>query len=150
MARAKEDFALQLSRFVASATSQLGQIQQGVKDEVYKSVVHGSTITTSSGLPVDTQLLRDSYTWKEVSRGKSQLSSNVAYAGIIEFGGKEFWDPNGVWEKGTRPHTHEKSGEPYRASIRKTIAGWPAIVASVNAKSKQRLTGLGESDGRNG
>jgi len=146
---AKDDFALQISRFIAGATTQLGQVQQAVKAEVYKSVVHGSTITGSPGLPVDTKLLRDSYSWKETSRGKSQLSTNVAYAGIIEFGDKAFWDPNGVWEKGTRPHTHEKSGEPYRGSIRKTIAGWPAIVAYYG-KSSQKLTGLGESDGRNG
>lgn len=144
-----EDFALQLSRFVASATSQLGQIQQAVKAEVYKSVVHGSTLTGSAGLPVDTELLRDSYSWKEVSRGKSQLSSNVAYAGIIEYGDEAFWDPNGVWEKGTRPHTYAKSGEPYRGSIRKTIAEWPRIVATYG-KSSQKLTGLGEADGRNG
>jgi hypothetical protein len=144
-----EDFALEISRFIAGTTSQLGQIQQAVKAEVYKSVVHGSTLTGSAGLPVDTKLLRDSYSWKEVSRGKSQLSSNVAYAGVIEYGDRGFWDPNGVWEKGTRPHTYEKSGEPYRGSIRKTIEGWSAIVAYYG-KSKQRLTGLGEADGRNG
>lgn len=146
---AKDDFALQISRFITSSTSQLGQIQQAVKAEVYKSVVNGSTITGSAGLPVDTALLRDSYSWKEVSPGKSQLSTNVAYAGIIEYGDEAFWDPNGVWEKGARPHTHAKSGEPYRASIRKTVAGWPAIVATYG-KSKQKLTGLGEADGRNG
>ena len=143
------DFALQLSRFVASATSQLGQIQRDVKNEVYQSVVNGSTITGSPGLPVDTALLRDSYSWKETSSGKSQLSSNVAYAGIIEYGDEAFWDSNGVWEKGARPHTHAKSGEMYRGSIRKTIAAWPKIVAYYG-KSKQRLTGLGEADGRNG
>ena len=146
---AKEDFALQISRFFASATSQLGQIQQLVKDEIYKSVVHGSDITKSPGLPVDTKLLRDSYSWKETSKNKSQLSTNVAYAGIIEYGDEAFWDPNGVWEKGTRPHTHAKSGELYRGSIRKTIAEWPAIVAYYG-KSSQKLTGLGEADGRNG
>ena len=146
---AKENFELQLTRFVASATSQVGQIQAGIKAELLKSVVDGSTITGSPGVPKDTFLLDASYSWKGTA-ANSRLTSNAAYAGVIEYDSMSFWDPNGVWEKGDLTHTHTKTGQ--RGSMRITIAGYQKIVSSVarGVKARVRVVGLGEADGRNG
>lgn len=147
---AKDDFALQLSRFVTQAQSRVGQIQAGIKAELLISVVDGSTLTGSEGVPKDTFLLDASYSWKDVSAAKSQLSSNAAYAGVIEYDDPGFWDPTGVWDKGTLAHTHTKTGQ--RGSMRATIAGYQRIVSAVanGAAAKIRVQGLGEADGRNG
>lgn len=138
-----EDFAIQLTRWVAKQGSALDQIQQAVKDEVLNSVLNPSDITGSEGLPLDTKLLRDSWTWKETSRGRSELNSNCAYAGVIEFDDRGYWDPNGVWEKGDRPHTYERTGQ--RGSVRMTVAGWQQIVDAVagGPSTRQNLRGLG-------
>lgn len=146
----REDFALQLTKFVASAKSRVGQVQAAIRDEVYKSVVDGSAITGSPGVPQDTFLLDASYSWKDLSPGRSQLSSNAAYAGVIEYDDPAFFDEHGVWDKTGLTHTHTRSGQ--RGSMRITIAGYPRIVAAVaqGVRHGTRVTGLGEADGRNG
>lgn len=150
MAAANEDFALQLTRFVARATSQLGQIQAQLRDALMQSVVDGSTITGSEGVPQDTFLLDASYSWKDLSAGRAQLSSNASYAGIIEFDDPAFFDPNGVSDKAGLAHTHTKTGQ--RGSLRATIAGYPRLVAAIaqGTATRTAVIGLGESDGRNG
>lgn len=137
------DFALELTRFVQKLGSMTAQLQQQVKEELRVSVVDGSSLTGSQGVPIDTNLLRESYTWKELGSAKSQLSSNRAYAGVIEFDDKRMYDPRGVWDKEGRTRTRLKTGQ--RGSVRITIAGWQNIVAHVaqGVKTKQTVTGSG-------
>lgn len=143
---ATNQLGVQVSRFVAGALTQLGQLQRDCLAEVQRSVVIGSVLTGSQGVPVDTKLLIESYRWTNRGSGNQIFSSDCAYAAVIEYRDPNFWNPEGVWEKGDRPHTHAKKGQ--SGSVRMTIAGWPAIVSFYAANgSKQRISGTGPLSG---
>ena len=141
-----EAFGVQLTKFAAKITSQLGQIQEACELEVQESILDGSLITGSVGLPQDTHFLRESYKWKRQGGGRAQFTSDCAYAEVIEYGDRGYWKEEGTKRPEDRPHTHERTGQ--TGSVGDTVAGWPAIVAYYAAQgAKQNLTGLGSAGG---
>ena len=137
-------FGIQLTKFAAKLTSQAGQLQEACELEVEQSILDGSLITGSVGLPRDTLFLRESWTWKRRGGGRAQFTSDCAYAEVIEYGDRGYWKEEGTKRPEDLAHTHERTGQ--TGSVGTTVAGWPAIVAAYAAQgAKQNLIGGGSA-----
>jgi len=142
------DFGIQLTKYTRGLLTQIGQMQEACELEVEQSILDGSLITGSVGLPRDTLFLRESWKWKRRG-GRSQFASDCAYAEVIEYGDRGYWKEEGTKRPEDLAHTHERTGQ--TGSVGDTVAGWPAIVAHYAAEFKMRgsggqnLTGLGSA-----
>lgn len=73
-----------LVRFSEKCEARTLAVHAGTVQEVYRSVVHGSELTSAPGQPVATGDLRDSWTIKHEGPLVSVISSNSPYARAIE------------------------------------------------------------------
>ena len=133
------DFAADLARFAEQAALRANDVFVGTTVEVQRSVVEGSTLTGAPGQPVDTGFLKDSFVGRFTSKTTWELTTNVAYAPVIEANTKAAYDDRGVPRpKGLPPqgggskHIKSTVGGPH--SIAQTVAGFQRIVDAVNAE----------------
>lgn len=81
-----QSFAQQMAAFNTRLRRKVNVLSEDVRDEVFRSVVHGSEITTAPGQPVDTGTLRDSWQRTTVAPHVEEITStdNPAKVASIE------------------------------------------------------------------
>lgn len=138
-------FERQLAHFVEMAEGRTRDAFVAATDEVQRSVVDGSDLTGAPGQPVDTGYLKGSWIGDFVSETSWRLTTNVAYAPVIEYGEREAFDAEGV----RRPKELKSTRQPGagkgtlstvggRHSVTHTITSWPRILEFVTRPSNQR------------
>lgn len=144
------NFGITVSKFVAAAKSKATRVQRQAEREVLKSCKTGSAITGSRGQRVDTAFLQKSWKLKRKGASRTMIFSDCAYAPVVEYNDKAFYDAEGNTRPADLPHRDGgtqwvKSVVGQNHAVAATMAGWPDIVAHFNAK-KIRAADLSEAD----
>jgi hypothetical protein len=82
-------FPQALSAFHRKVEVRVRELTVGVVDELKRSIVEGSPITSAPGQPVDTGALRASWTADFPSQNEARIYTQMRYANIIEDGESE-------------------------------------------------------------
>lgn len=115
-------FESDVNRFIAKTEQRAKDIFVASTVEVKRSVVEGSSITTSKGQPVDTGALRASWADNFLSATLWQLQTNIAYAPAVE----------------NRVMTDRPSEVGGHHSVKLTEAGFSRIVDQVTSRFPDR------------
>ena len=138
------DFTAQLSYFNDLAAERTRDTFVHATEEVQRSVVDGSELTGAPGQPVDTGFLKGSWIGEFVSATLWRLTTNVAYAPVIEHGEREAYADEGVQRPAGLPSTREPgvggattSTVGGQHSVAHTVTGWNRIVEFVTRPGAQ-------------
>ena len=126
-----DDFRSSLSAFTLQTHGQLQRVVTKCSEHVHASITDGSPLTGAPGQPVDTGYLKASWTRTASSPVEWHISTNVAYAPVIEHNDRAFYNDAGdTRPSGTGPGgKHIKSTVGGNHSVELTRAAWPQIVA---------------------
>ena len=138
-------FRDQLHTFVEHVEGRTQAVFVGVTTEVQQAIVNGSALTGAPGQPVDTGFLKSSWIGAFITPTSWQLTTNVAYAPVIEEGVRAAYDAEGATPpavfldglpKGPRGGTkHVKSTVGGQGSVKLTRAAFQRIVDHVAAEA---------------
>jgi len=116
-------FADDLQRFAAKTQGKSNALFINVASGVKESIVNGSAVTGAPGQPVDTGNLKDS--WQLTFEGKHSalISTNVAYAPVIEDNLRSSFDPRGAMPV----------KDALRKPVKSTVGGFHSVKLTVGA-----------------
>lgn len=120
-------FSDDMARFQAKTEAKLQALHQGVVSVVFASIVEGSPVTGAPGQPVDTGNLRSSWINTPEAPTVNLISTNVAYAPMIEDGGPS---------RAGKPLTLRSKVGGFH-SVKLTRAAWQRIVDYVAQRMAQ-------------
>ena len=98
------------------------------------SIQDGSAITGAPGQPVDTGTLKASWLLEFQDKDHATITTNIAYAPVIEDNTRTAYNPQGVKPK--RPSLKDggtrriKSTVGGHHSVKLTVAAWPKLVTA--------------------
>lgn len=127
-------FASDLAAFVAKLKARNQLVFVNTASAVKTSITEGSPTTGAPGQPVDTGTLKASWQLTWPSTTMAQISTNIAYARVIEDNSRSSYDPKGVQpDKKKEPAggTNRKGPSTVGGhhSVRYTVAGFERLVA---------------------
>lgn len=131
--------AEKIADMVRQIEARTQEIFVGTVVEAQRSIVEGSEITSAPGQPVDTGFLKGSWQLTFPSTTKATISTNVAYAPVIEEGVRSKFNINGrqrplVSEGGPRSNGPSLVGGQH--SVKLTINGLQRIVDIVTKRGR--------------
>lgn len=116
-------FADDLKRFSTKTQGKSNALFINVASGVKESIVNGSAVTGAPGQPVDTGNLRDSWQLTFESKQSALVSTNIAYAPVIEDNLRSSFNPRG----------EQPEREPGRKSIKSIVGGFHSVKLTVGA-----------------
>lgn len=132
-------FDAQLAEFLRKAEARRKAVFLNTVAAVKDSVVNGSSITGAPGQPVDTGTLKASWIAEFEGPESASISTNIAYAPVIEDNTRSAYNPAGVQperkpvsEGGTRRIGKSTVGGPH--SVKMTVAGFERLVEDETRK----------------
>lgn len=120
-------FDQDLNRFALKLDARVKAVFLGTAAKIHKSITMGSTTTGAPGQPVDTGFLRNSWTLVN-GPVSADISTNVAYAPVIEHNLRTAYNPAGVMPR-DRTNPNGSSRRPVKStvgghhSVKLTVAG---------------------------
>lgn len=122
-----------LKRFTDKVDREYRALFQNVAVATHASIQSGSPVTGAPGQPVDTAYLKNSWLLEFEGPLVAQISTNVAYAPVIEENNRAAYDERGVERPPGLPGQgaggrHIKSLVGGHHSVRLTRAGFPRII----------------------
>ena len=114
-------FADDLARFATKTQGKSNALFTNVASGVKESIVNGSAVTGAPGQPVDTGTLKASWQLTFESKSAALVSTNVAYAPVIEDNLRSSFNPRGV----------QPEREPGRKAIKSTVGGSHSVKLTV-------------------
>jgi hypothetical protein len=112
-------FESDIQRFLAKVEARRHALFLNVASHTLESIKGGDPLTGAPGQPVDTGFLLNSWQLTDESATVKRISTNVAYAPVIEENARAAYDPRG------RPRPKEKGGN--RPHIRSTVGGHHSV-----------------------
>jgi hypothetical protein len=130
-------FNADLNRFVIKVKSRTNAVHFSLATKVHESITVGSATTGAPGQPVDTGFLRNS--WGLV-RGatESSISTNVAYAPVIEHNLRSAYDAKGQQNDRTNPNGSS------RRSVKSSVGGHHSVKLTVGGADRLQAEALRE------
>ena len=116
-------FADDLKRFAVKTQGKSNALFTNVASGVKESIVNGSAVTGAPGQPVDTGNLRDSWQLTFESKQSALVSTNIAYAPVIEDNLRSSFNPRG----------EQPERKPGRKSIKSIVGGSHSVKLTVGA-----------------
>jgi len=129
-------FADDLQRFAVKTQGKSNALFINVASGVKASIVDGSAVTGAPGQPVDTGNLKASWQLTFESKNSALVSTNVAYAPVIEDNLRSSFDPRGTMPEKDVLREPKKSTVGGFHSVKLTVGAFDRIVES-------KLTELG-------
>ena len=116
-------FADDLKRFAVKTQGKSNALLTNVASGVKESIVNGSAVTGAPGQPVDTGALKASWQLTFESKQSALVSTNIAYAPVIEDNLRSSFNPRGEMPKPI----------PGRKPIKSIIGGFHSVKLTVGA-----------------
>lgn len=116
-------FADDLQRFAAKTQGKSNALFINVAKDVKASIVDGSAVTGAPGQPVDTGNLKASWQLTMEAKHSALISTNVAYAPVIEDNLRSSFDPRGAMPV----------KDALRKPIKSTVGGFHSVKLTVGA-----------------
>ena len=116
-------FADDLKRFAVKTQSKSNALFINVAKDVKASIVDGSAVTGAPGQPVDSGALKASWQLVFESKSAAMLSTNIAYAPVIEDNLRSSFNPRG----------EQPERKPGRKSIKSIVGGSHSVKLTVGA-----------------
>ena len=133
-------FNADLNRFALKVDARTKAVYLSVAAKVHESITVGSPTTGAPGQPVDTDFLRASWT---LTRGPtvSEISTNVAYAPVIEHNLRAAFNSSGVKNDRRNPNGTA------RRAVKSTVGGNHIVKLTVAAADRLQAEALRELGG---